>query len=166
MAWTRSDKIAACSMIVALLALGYPVAKDIQAFTMAPSALIAIVDEPLDYGRNPTGQFYMDTVAVYGKASNIPADQDIWLVLRSQQQGTWRPIVRMHPDPNGVLSIHDVKLPDPGGYGIFLYLATSRSSEELQGWISRQLDGSPSSSMPSLPAEMTLLASRNIVRVV
>lgn len=174
MAWTRSDKIAACSMIVALIALVYPIAQDINEYVTAPSATINVTGTYIFRDDSGNIQVYTDGIGLVGNASNIPGDRDLWLIVRPQTKGAWQPITRLHPAaPGGSHGLGEGKwlleeglvLPERGSYGIFVYLVTSASSAELQQWQSRQAGNPHPELMPSLPADMNLLAFTNIARV-
>lgn len=167
MTWAKSDKIAAGSMVIALIALFYPIAKDIHSAASKPTAVIQEppprrVDGSIEHGVQGSRKIAPGFVQVSGTAEDIPGDHDLWLVLRSEDAGTWQPIGRLQVMPDGrwVVPKERVALRAPGKYGIFVFLTSNRSSSELQQWVFAKQSNPPATQLPSLPVEMTLLAAK------
>jgi hypothetical protein len=174
MTWTRSDTIATCGVVIALVALVYPIAKDVHNQATRPTASITspaagggYSDPSIETDRAPGRQIIGEHVQILGTADHIPIDQDLWVVLRPEAEGTWQPVARALLLDDGTWRIReeDVTLHAVGKYGLFVYLTSSQSSGELQYWVSQQKDKPVADRMPSLPAGMTLLASETIFRV-
>src|SRR5688572_3583146 len=106
MEWTRSDKIAACSLVLAVVALLYPIVGDIRSATTKPTAAITSPTNTrpngeIDFGLNRQNLLYSEHVEVIGNASNIPRDQDLWLIARPHARGTWLPVSRLQIASDG-----------------------------------------------------------------
>jgi hypothetical protein len=191
--WRRSDLIAAGSLVVALLALLYSPLKDFQAERDKKSVYMQVneihwpVDggggiDPASSGENgegltvpsapratsgPARQTPFEALRVLGSSENIPGDQDLWIVLRPADDGRFYPVGRAPVWQDGGWELPEsVCLPRSGTYSVFAYLTTSRSSLELAAWARNEAQKTPDQvqGMPSLPPEVTLLASQLVNR--
>jgi hypothetical protein len=87
--WTRANKIALFVGIAALAVALIPYAIDIVSHFKGPRASII---QPAPQSIQPNNMFSAD-----GTASNIPAGDDLWLVVRSGVGARWYPSTRLSP---------------------------------------------------------------------
>jgi hypothetical protein len=128
--WSRADKInrwiAVSAVIAALIALA-PWAKNVYDWVQRPRAAIS---SPFNGEHVRTNTF-----GVAGTAANVPADADLWLVVRSGVEGRWYPIGRFLVTngkwTSGVHDLcpgpHDIEVflvPDNGGAQFFTYVGS------------------------------------------
>lgn len=113
-----------------------------------------------------------DKVQINGSSDNVPADRDLWIVLRPEDDGQYYPVARARRLGDGAWSLGDssldlVQIPKSGiTYDIFLYMADSQPSRQLATWDERE-DRKPREQyegMPSLPPNLVLLGSESIER--
>ncbi len=132
--WSWPDRINSTIAVVALLIALAPYLEHFVSYLERPGAAIS---SPVD-GEHVAN----NTFGVTGTAANIPADDDLWLVIRSGIQGRWYPVKRLLvtdgrwavrrgticPQPGP----HDIEVflvPDNGGGQFFSYLGSTAQSE-------------------------------------
>jgi hypothetical protein len=90
--WSRADKISAAIGVIALGTAVAPYVSDVVKHFTAPRATITV---PADGSTQPSD------LGACGTSTNIPRDDDLWLVTRSGIEGRWYPVTRIVPQANG-----------------------------------------------------------------
>jgi hypothetical protein len=98
-----------------------------------------------------------------GTAKNIPADNDLWLVVRTEDVGQWYPVGRISVNPDGSWST-DFSLGDPGPnnagvFEIYVYLVGSQYSGIIADDENKIEKNGYRQGLSSMPAGPTLTAS-------
>jgi hypothetical protein len=93
--WSRADTISAAAMVIALVALIGPWLGHIIDVQYEPDATIVRVTISNDSCVNIQGGLSHIGFNTTGTASNIPAGEDLWLLVRSVE-GPWYPLTRIN----------------------------------------------------------------------
>ncbi|MGY1695064.1 hypothetical protein ACI780_09140 [Geodermatophilus sp. SYSU D00814] len=156
--WERSDRIAAASAVLALLAIGVTVAPLVHEQLTEPTVEITA---PVDDQR-VTGQ--LETIE--GESDDLGGDRDVWLVVR--------PVATTRYWPTQILTIQDdgswsavsdyVDLAQVGEYKLLVYYADSEASAFLQAYVDENVDVAEPPGIPSMPSGAELLHSVTVSR--
>lgn len=153
--WTRADKIALCSVFVAVAALAISLMQPIAA-ALTPSPNAEIVSP--ENGHRVT----QESVEIEGHAGDLPSpDQDFWLVVRPDVAATFYPVDRLTVQSDGSWTVPDVRLATTGRFHVIIFLASSGASEQFRSYREENVDNA---GLPALPDGASQLDSITIVR--
>jgi hypothetical protein len=155
--WHRADKISLVSLIVAIAALsGSPYVSKVYQHFSGPDATIT---EPQNGSVQSSYLF-----GASGTARNIPAGDDLWLVVRAAGNGEWYPVTRLIPQ-NGLWIVGaNVIRPANGSQTLEVIMLPDSNEATFNDYVNA-LDG-PKHSNPgvsSLPAGYTIEAVAHLL---
>ena len=152
--WTRADKIALCSVFVAVAALAISLMQPIAAaLTPHPNAEIL---SPVNGHR-----VNQESVEIEGRAGDLPVDQDFWLVVRPDVAATFYPVDRLTVQSDGSWAVPDVRLATAGRFHAIVFLASSGASQQFRSYLEENVDNA---GLAALPDGASQLDSITIMR--
>jgi hypothetical protein len=155
--WTRAEKISATSAAIAVIALGIaatPSVSDVVKHFTGPRATIAMPAE---------GSTQPGNLGATGTATNIPRDDDLWLVIRSGIEGRWYPVSRIVPQANGVWTIpRDVIQPAKGFQEIEVIMLSDSDEAQFIDYVNQRISTGADPGLSSIPSVYSLEA---VVRI-
>ncbi|WP_433830419.1 hypothetical protein ACQP2E_10815 [Actinoplanes sp. CA-015351] len=158
--WSRADKInltIALVAAVAALVAAVPVVKGFWLDWRRPQSSFSNPSAPQ---HNTTAA----TIDAEGTAANLPADNDLWLVVRSD--GLWYPIGICTVNDGG-WSFEDVPLGNPkekGQYTLYLYLTGPAETGDFADFQTRQANDESATGLKSLPPGLRVLDHAVVTR--
>jgi hypothetical protein len=98
-----------------------------------------------------------------GTATNIPRDDDLWLVIRSGIEGRWYPVSRIVPQDNGVWKIpRDVIQPAKGFQEIEVIMLSDSDEAQFIDYVKQRMATGADLGLSSIPSVHMLEAVARI----
>jgi hypothetical protein len=161
--WSRADKVNGIAALIACLGLvlgvGLPGILHLVSYLKRSQASITW---PVDNSKMTNNTF-----GAYGTAENIPADADLWLIVRSGIEGRWYPIQRLRI-VNGSWHVGKKWIcPAPGPQELVIYLVPDSEEGQLYAYQTSgaQLKGLGINSIPlysTVKATASVQIPRNV----
>ncbi|WP_147268207.1 hypothetical protein [Spongiactinospora rosea] len=161
--WARADKIAIFAVVIsAIVTVGIWLA-DRQGGIVPPSGSITNIADELVVRK--------EALFVEGKAQDIPAGSEVWLVIRAGSEGRWYPVMATRVGPDGSWRSDDdasdprnVRLATNGPYYIQIYHADMNAIAEFQQYKAKTITSGIYPGMDKPPGSATLLDQKLIRR--
>ena len=125
--WSKADKINGAGVLVAILGLiggvVVPNLWNLYNYWHQPQASITWPTQTTHVADN--------TFSAHGTASHIPADSDLWLIVRSDGDGRWYPTERLIVANGSWRVPADVICPAPGPQELVVYMIPDSEEGQL-----------------------------------
>jgi hypothetical protein len=154
--WARSDKLSLVAVIAASVACLVSAIKPAQSVMHYLARPRVTIGYPL-----PGSDMPNNTFGAWGKASNIPASSELWLVVRSGVEGRYYPVDNL-AIVNGTWSIRSNRIcPGAGLQDIQVYLVPGTGGNALFDYI-RGSAANQGTGINSVPPQAVLEATSNV----
>jgi hypothetical protein len=152
--WSKADKINGVGVSVAIFGLIagvlIPFCWHIYTYSQRPQASIT---RPIKNSKMASNKF-----GTYGTAAHIPADSDLWLIVRSDGDGRWYPTELLQV-ANGTWHVSDTSIcPAPGFQELVVYMIPDSAESPLFSYINSNA-GKRGLGINSVPVGSVVMAS-------
>jgi hypothetical protein len=155
--WSKADKINGAGVLVAILALiggvALPSLWHLHNYWQRPQVSIKWPAK--------SAQMADNTFGANGTATHIPADSDLWLIVRSDGDGRWYPTERL-PVTKGSWQIPENSIcPAPGSQELVIYSIPDSEEGPLFAYLNSKA-GRNGLGMNSVPIGSVVMASATV----